>query len=363
MRRQDYTVGWICAVQTEYVVACELLDEEHDGHDAPRFGDDNAYTFGRIGEHNVVVACLPKGKYGIASAATVAKDMLRSFEAIRIGLMVGIGGGAPSAQNDIRLGDIVVSSPTGRTGGVIHYDFGKAIQEKTFEHTGTLNVPPKVLLNALTKVSALHKRKGHRIDETVSEMIKKNARLKADYTRPAVEEDRLFEASYVHVERDQPCAHGCNSSMPPLIKREERGIDQDNPMVHYGLIASADKLMKDATARDSLVKKENVLCFEMEAAGLMDNFPCVVIRGICDYSDTHKNDVWQGYAAAAAAAYAKGLLNEIPGKQVVDSGLASKEVEWTSRFTAGSAQSVIAYTVQSDQSTCRRKLSRTLLRE
>lgn len=337
MKRQDYTVGWICAVQTEYVVACELLDEEHDAPTLSSIADDNAYTFGRIGEHNVVVACLPKGKYGIASAATVAKDMLRSFEAIRIGLIVGIGGGAPSAQNDIRLGDIVVGSPTGGTGGVIHYDFGKAVQEKTFEHTGMLNAPPKVLLNALSKVSSLHERKGHRIDEAVSEMIKKNARLKEKYTRPAIEDDRLFGASYVHVERDQPCAHSCNSSMPPLIRRKERGIGQDNPAVHYGLIASADKLMKDATIRDSLVEQHNVLCFEMEAAGLMDNFPCIVIRGVCNYSDTHKNDVWQGYAAAAAAAYAKELLNEIPGKQVVDSGLASKEVDRTSGFIAGSA--------------------------
>ena len=340
MKREDYTIGWICAVQTEYVVACELLDEEHCGHDAPHFGsilDNNAYTFGRIGEHNVVVACLPKGKYGIVSAATVAINMLRSFEAIRIGLMVGIGGGAPSAQHDIRLGDIVVGSPTGATGGVIHYDFGKAIQEKRFEPTGTLNAPPKVLLNALSKVSALHERKGHRIDKTVSEMIRKNARLKAKYTRPAVEEDRLFEASYVHADRDQACVYGCNGSMPPLIRREERGRDQDNSTVHYGLIASADKLMKDATVRDSLVEQYNVLCFEMEAAGLMDDFPCVVIRGICDYTDTHKNDVWQGYAAAAAAAYAKGLLNEISATQVADSGLASQEGERTRGFTAGFA--------------------------
>ena len=61
-------------------------------------------------------------------------------------------------------------------------------------------------------------------------------------------------------------------------------------MVYYGLIASADKLMKDAIARDQLIKEHDILCFEMEAAGLMNNFPCVAIRGICDYSDSHKND-------------------------------------------------------------------------
>jgi nucleoside phosphorylase len=54
----------------------------------------------------------------------------------------------------------------------------------------------------------------------------------------------------------------------------------------------------------------------MEAAGLMDNFPCLVIRGICDYADSHKNKQWQGYAAATAAAYAKELLSMIHPSQV-----------------------------------------------
>lgn len=117
MEHRDYTVGWICAVQTEYVVACEFLDEEHPPLPSQSPHDNNAYTLGRIGEHNVVIAGLPKGKYGLTSAATVAKDMLRSFESIRFGLMVGIGGGAPSPKHDIRLGDVVVSMPVARTGG------------------------------------------------------------------------------------------------------------------------------------------------------------------------------------------------------------------------------------------------------
>jgi nucleoside phosphorylase len=92
--------------------------------------------------------------------------------------------------------------------------------------------------------------------------------------------------------------------------------DEDNPAIHYGLIASANRLMKDAVLRDKLAKDKNVLCFEMEAAGLMNLFPCLVIRGICDYSDLHKNDEWRGYAAMAAAAYAKDLLCRIPPNQV-----------------------------------------------
>jgi len=130
MKAEDYTVGWICAVQTEYVAACEFIDEEHPPLSTRSLHDDNAYTLGRIEDHNVVIACLPKGRYGLTNAASVAKDMLRSFPLIRFGLMVGIGGGAPSEKHDIRLGDVVVSSPVGKTGGVIHYEFGKTVQGK-----------------------------------------------------------------------------------------------------------------------------------------------------------------------------------------------------------------------------------------
>lgn len=103
----------------------------------------------------------------------------------------------------------------------------------------------------------------------------------------------------------------CSDDPSNLIPRRERTENENNPAIHYGLIASANRLMKDALLRDKLAKEKNVLCFEMEAAGLMNEFPCLVIRGICDYSDTHKNKEWQGYAAMAASAFAKDLLCRI----------------------------------------------------
>ncbi|KAI1414763.1 hypothetical protein F5Y13DRAFT_197313 [Hypoxylon sp. FL1857] len=103
---------------------------------------------------------------------------------------------------------------------------------------------------------------------------------------------------------------------PPEQVKIERSEDQDDPTIHYGLIASGNQLMKDALIRDQFSAKEDILCFEMEAAGLMNHFPCIVIRGICDYSDTHKNKLWQGYAAMAAAAFAKDLLSKIAPNKV-----------------------------------------------
>jgi hypothetical protein len=86
--------------------------------------------------------------------------------------------------------------------------------------------------------------------------------------------------------------------------------------VHYGVIASGDVDFESGVARDQAKEELGVICFEREAAGLMDNFPCLVIRGICDYADSHTNLLWQGYAAATAAACAKELL-EIMSPQVV----------------------------------------------
>ena len=304
-----YTVGWICALTSEYIAARNLLDEKH-GDAVPSQGDSNSYTLGRMGWHNVVIACLPRGKIGNVSAASVASDMLRTFENIRFGLMVGIGGGAPTNDIDIRLGDVVVSSPDRQVGGVLHYKFGREIQNREFELTGSLASPPAILLSALNQLSAQHVEEGHRIAESIEQMVTRVPNLRDHFLRPPPEKDRLYKADYVHTDDMR------TDENSQLVVRQPRTGKHQDPAIHYGLIASADQVMKDAHTRDKLAKEQGILCFEMEAAGLMDRFACVVIRGICDYSDTHKNFDWQWYAAATAAAYAKELLAVISGDTV-----------------------------------------------
>ncbi|KAI8257409.1 Heterokaryon incompatibility protein 6, OR allele [Colletotrichum sp. SAR 10_98] len=89
-------------------------------------------------------------------------------------------------------------------------------------------------------------------------------------------------------------------------------------VVHYGLIASGNQVIKDATYRDQINKNlnGNAPCIEMEAAGLIDDFPCLVIRGISDYADSHKNNMWQEHAAAVAAALTKELLENVQPVEV-----------------------------------------------
>ncbi|KAH0555888.1 hypothetical protein GP486_006166 [Trichoglossum hirsutum] len=313
----EYTVGWICAISTEYVAAQAFLDERHQQPEYVAPNDNNHYTLGKIKKHNVVIAVLPDGQYGISSAASVARDMMHSFPNVRIGLMVGIGGGAPSPKHDIRLGDIVVSLPRDGKGGVFPHDFGKNIQgQGRLQTTGFMNQPPQVLLTAVSGLKAQHEIEGHEFEAAINAVLEKKPKLREKYKRPDPSSDRLYQSRVTHPLKDQAdCATACGDDPSNLIIRPERS-EEDNPAIHYGLIASANQLMKDAAVRDRLAKENDVLCFEMEAAGLMNHFPCLVIRGICDYADTHKNKEWQGYAAMAAAAYAKDLLRQIPPNKV-----------------------------------------------
>ncbi|RAO72618.1 uncharacterized protein BHQ10_008630 [Talaromyces amestolkiae] len=317
----DYTVGWICAITTEYIAAQAFLDEKHDGPAYLPPHNKNDYTLGRIGKHNVVISVLPMGEYGVSSAACVAEDMMHTFPNVRLGLMVGIGGGVPSPKHDIRLGDIVVSIPHNGLGGVIQYDFGKTVQGQSFQLTGFLNQPPTVLRAAVSGLNAQYETEGHELDDAVNKIFETKPRLRKRYKRPDSTTDRLYQSHVVHPRNgDVPCTTSCGNDLSSLVPRFPRTDDDDNPAIHYGLIASANQLMKDALIRDKLAAEKDVLCFEMEAAGLMNRFPCLVIRGICDYSDSHKNKEWQGYAAMVAAAYAKDLLCRIIPQQVETEG-------------------------------------------
>lgn len=315
----NYTVGCICALSTESVALQAFLDERHHPPVEVSQHDNNAYALGKIGSHNVVIAVLPHGSYGLVNATSVAKDMLHTFPNVRIGLMVGIGGGAPSPRHDVRLGDVVVSCPENGETGVLQFDFGKKIQDQEFLETGSLNKPPKVLLTAIAQLRTRYETDGHQLEEEIAKVLQEKVRLRKNYSRPPSDSDRLYKSAFTHpVSGAADCSETCGDDSLILESRHSRDQEagDDNLIVHYGLVASSNMLMKDARVRDKLAIDRGVLCFEMEAAGLMDDFPCIVIRGICDYADTHKNKAWQGYAAMAASAYAKDLLRQISPNKI-----------------------------------------------
>lgn len=110
-------MGWRCALPVELAAAAELLDEEQECPPCEA-RDTNIYTCGRIGEHNVVIASLPKGQLGTESASAAVRHMQTSYPSTRFALMVGIGSGVPS-ETDVRLECVVVSNPQSVYGGVV----------------------------------------------------------------------------------------------------------------------------------------------------------------------------------------------------------------------------------------------------
>lgn len=302
----DYRIGWICALPIEMATAQAMLDTIHPIL-SNQPDDKNTYVLGNIGPHNIVIACLPAGWYGTTSATVTALRMRYSYKSIEFCLMVGIGGGAPSTDNDIRLGDVIVSKPVPKHGGVIQYDYGKVIEGGQFLFTGTSSRPPEALLKVVSRIQAEHTLHRNRIQEHYEQAVNRYPLLKKELRRPAPDEDRLFVASYRHESQTNDCKR-CDKAK---VQNRETRLDHQ-VRVFYGLIASANQVMRNANTRDTLAREHGILCFEMEAAGLVDVIPYLVIRGVCDYSDSHKTKQWQGYAAATAAAYAKELTLFVP---------------------------------------------------
>ncbi|KAF2396584.1 hypothetical protein EJ06DRAFT_569323 [Trichodelitschia bisporula] len=180
LKREEYTIGWICALSIELAAAKQMLDEVHQSLPSNE-ADSNTYELGRIGGHNVVIACLPVGQMGTNAAASVATQMQLTFNSVRLGLMVGIGGGVPSTA-DVRLGHVVVSRPFKDHSGVVQYDFSKMTPDK-FERTGYLNSPPQVFLKAIASLEADHLRERVGFSHSLSKLAQ-DPRFARDKTGP-----------------------------------------------------------------------------------------------------------------------------------------------------------------------------------
>jgi nucleoside phosphorylase len=294
LRHDRYTIAWICALYIEMAAARAMLDELHEA--LPIHVDDkNTYVLGDINRHNVVIACLPEEQYGANNAAIVMTNMKRTFPAIRACLMVGVGGGVPS-KADVRLGDIVVGTR------VMQCDLGKTLGDGQLQRTACPRIPHQLLGTAVSSVRSKHELGSSRVLSVLQQKLEGQPA----YSRP-ISPDRLFHAAYDHESLTGSC-DGCDHSK--LVPRSRRISAEAK--IHYGAIASGNQVMRNGITRDNIARELDVICFDMESAGLMDILPCLPIRGICDYSDSHKSKEWQKYAAATPAAYARELLEELP---------------------------------------------------
>jgi nucleoside phosphorylase len=323
---EDITVAIFCALSYESVAVKYSLDEEFECRPKTIGPRKYVYSFGRIRDHKVVIA--RPHQMGTVKAAQCAATVCQQFPNVRFALMVGIGAGIPSPpKHDIRLGDIAVSIPRDDHPGVLQYDFGK--YEHDFDNhesdgkfvlKGSLDKPPPILVSAdgsLEEDEMMRRRPLRK--------ILRNITKQPEYTRPN-SDDTLFDPTFHHVNRGGDCS-GCEESHEKkVVPRADREPGQ--PVVHRGLILSGSGVVKDTKDRDRLRRgHDDAICFEMEAAGIMDEIPCLVVRGICDYADTHKQDGWHHYAAAVAAAYGKAVLLKVYGQDMEETKSMKESME------------------------------------
>lgn len=319
----DYHVAWICPVaDIELLPACLMLDEEHDAPKYDTHYDENTYIFGSIQGHTVVIGSLPKGLTGNIHSARLTGPMFKSFPNIRMALLVGTGGGIPTPESsedtleNLHLGDVVVGYPGDGKPSCVHYSRGRAKDGGEFELVGTLRNPDWRLTNALAFLDL-----EHRLGQTTFD--KQVARLRAykggqEFHPPSLEHDRLFRAASRHRGVHSSDCNSCNQH--ELVQRPSRTEKDRRKMVfHFGRIATGDAVIQNGELRDGIrTRCDGALCVEMEAAGVDVNRQCLVIRGISNYADGHKNDMWRSHAAGNAAAFTRELLCRVPSAAVFD---------------------------------------------
>jgi nucleoside phosphorylase len=269
-----------------------MLDEEHE---ELRTTDPNHYILGRIGHHNIVIAGLNEGHHGIPRATRVLTDLRSSFPSVTRCLLVGIGGGFPKLPyQDIRLGDVIVGQQ------IKCYDDGKALQGGQFQRTGGSMRPSDEMATALLRLRARHEQAATATN--IVSLVQTKLSGSPGYQYPETD-DHLFLHDYGHIYSSASC-EDCNKEH--TISRP--GRPRQAPQIHYGAIASGSVVIKDGILRERIYEELDVMCAETEAAGLMNIVPTLVIRGVSDYCDSHKNDIFQKHASANAAAFALEYL-------------------------------------------------------
>ncbi|KAL3495269.1 nucleoside phosphorylase domain-containing protein [Aspergillus germanicus] len=283
LRHTDYKVGWVCILEVELVAALAMLDREHERLPSQP-NDPVIYSLGQIGDHNIVIAYPLRA--GNRPAQILIDNMRRSFPNVQFALLVGIGGGVPfplrTSAGDIRLGDVIVGRSNDHSSAVVHYDSSERLCP------GSITPPPPELL-AAAEIAMQQAVEYNTIWANYGRINRSLPRL-GGFRYPGSANDKLYQQQNPEL----------------ILQRPWDPRDQGaHPVIHCGKIASGDQVMKSALVRDLLAQEHGIVCFEMEAAGVMAKLPCLVIRGVSDYCDSHKNDVWQAYAATVAAGFAR----------------------------------------------------------
>ncbi|UKZ74266.1 hypothetical protein TrVFT333_001928 [Trichoderma virens FT-333] len=312
--RTHFHIAIICALPREADAVTLLFDhfwdDERDLYGRAD-GDMNTYITGRIGDHNVVLAILPS--MGTNDAAAATASLRSSYNNLKLAVLVG-------------------------------YDYGRqypghfAVRNRVEDSLGRASKEIRSLLAVFqTEVMRSRLRRDASKHLKLLQEKAKIERRRADYRYPGTAQDTLYPPTYAHKHRtscdlcttpdafcdlasEKSCADvGCLADR--LIR--EHFVEEDNfsPEIFIGRVGSGNTIIKSGEDRDRIANAHNIIAFETEGAGAWDEVPCIVVKGICDYADSHKNEVWVDFAAATAAAVMKAIL----GRYIVhdrDSGFS-----------------------------------------
>jgi len=283
-------IAVVCALPVEFAAAATIFAAQPT--ESPAGADPNSYSVATLrartgGTHELVLVLMPEMSNNYAAAVTA--HLMRSYSDIGFVIMCGIAAGIPTPRNaetHVRLGDVVTVSE----GGVIQYDKGRQVGQH-FEQRGNSAKPSARLLGISKRLEAMHMTG----DFPWEQYLHLGERI-PNGSRPSARTDRLLTGRHPRGDARRPSV----------------------PRIHSGAIGSANLLMRNATMRDDLAKRFSIKAIEMEASGLADaawlsDVPYFIVRGVCDYADSLKNDRWHAYAAVAAASYVRALIEELPG--------------------------------------------------
>lgn len=258
-------------------------------------GDQNLYEIGTFISNNAQRRVLSAtAGMGTLNASSLATNALRSFPQIQHIVMVGIAGGCPNhgkPDEHVRLGDVVLSGAD----GIIEHDFVKETIDGRRPRS-TPQKPSAAMLNVATHLQTEDLLGNRPWDAIAASSLQI---LDDGYRRPSASSDVLHDGNQIVPHPNDP--------------QRRDGM----PRIFSGVIAAGDTLLKNAATRDILRDQFGVRAVEMEASGVQNaawhqGKDIFVVRGVCDYCDSAKNDDWQKYAALVAAAYARSMVEAMP---------------------------------------------------
>jgi nucleoside phosphorylase len=291
------TIGILTALDVECVAAGFMLDglikaPPPAPHDRSSYWRGTVPSADSARPHQVVLSTLVDD--GGNSAANACANMQVTWGVTEI-VMCGIACGVPAPDDPdrhVRLGDILVADH-----GVVPYGHLR-VRPRSAEIRRQVSRPSVNLRRAAASLR-IAAETGVAPWEA---LLDKASRIGPPaYRRPAPNTDVL------HDDRT-----GAPTTHPVQPARHA-----SYPMVHYGPIGSGGKLLRDPGERNRLAKRYGLVGFDMEGDGVADStylqgVNWFMVRGVSDYGDDHKNDVWRRYAAMTAAAYVRALLGLLP---------------------------------------------------